>query len=184
MHQRRDTPPCRKSPSPKDLDSPFGQASVALVMIPPCWFAPPPNVSSYGLPCGSRSRTFPNVSILALPRCSIIKKLRLPPFSILLILKILSKNLLSAHLNAKRKINRDFYISTVPSAISGDGLAQNCPELLFERHRGMSTGRVLENKKTARGLATRGRWDFRETLLGFFERGLGGGEAGYWHAER
>ena len=48
----------------------------------------------------------------------------------------------------------------------------------------MSTGRVLENKKTARGLATRGRWNFRETLLGFFERGLGGGEAGYWHTER
>jgi hypothetical protein len=40
------------------------------------------------------------------------------------------------------------------------------------------------NKKTARCLATRGRWNFRETLLGFFERGLGGGEAGYWHAER
>ena len=39
-------------------------------------------------------------------------------------------------------------------------------------------------QKTARGLATHGRWDFWETLLGFFERGLGGGEAGYWHAER
>ena len=39
-------------------------------------------------------------------------------------------------------------------------------------------------QKTARGLATRGRWNFRETLLGFFERGLGGGEAGYWHTER
>ena len=42
----------------------------------------------------------------------------------------------------------------------------------------------LMHKKTARGLATRGRLKFRETLLGFFERGLGGGEAGYWHAER
>jgi len=42
----------------------------------------------------------------------------------------------------------------------------------------------LMHKKTARCLATRGRWNFRETLLGFFERGLGGGEASYWHAER
>jgi len=40
------------------------------------------------------------------------------------------------------------------------------------------------HKKTARGLATHGRLKFRETLLGFFERGLGGGEAGYWHTER
>ena len=42
----------------------------------------------------------------------------------------------------------------------------------------------LRNKKTARGLATRGRWDFRETLLGFFEGGLGGCEACHGDAER
>ena len=40
------------------------------------------------------------------------------------------------------------------------------------------------HKKTARGLATRGRWDFRETLLGFFEGGLGGCEACHGDAER
>ncbi len=40
------------------------------------------------------------------------------------------------------------------------------------------------DKKTARGLATRGRWDFCETLLGFFEGGLGGCEACHGDAER
>jgi hypothetical protein len=40
------------------------------------------------------------------------------------------------------------------------------------------------HKKTARGLATRGRWDFRETLFGFFEGGLGGCEACHGDAER
>ena len=39
-------------------------------------------------------------------------------------------------------------------------------------------------QKTARCLATRGWWNFWETLLGFFEGGLGGCEACYGDAER
>jgi hypothetical protein len=51
---------------------------------------------------------------------------------------------------------------------------------------GLLRRRVVElaHKKTARGLATRGRWDFRETLLGFFEGCLGGCEACHGDAER
>ena len=43
---------------------------------------------------------------------------------------------------------------------------------------------VSMHKKTAHGLATRGRWDFWETLLGIFEGGLGGCKACHGDAER
>jgi hypothetical protein len=80
-----------------------------------------------------------------------------------------------------------FADSRVPERIGGrvtENHVQNDPEFLFLELAGMCTPGHFWNKKTARCLATRGRWNFRETLLGFFERGLGGGEAGYWHAER
>jgi hypothetical protein len=59
-----------------------------------------------------------------------------------------------------------------------------CKTIFVHLEYGPNLQICLRNKKTARGLATRGRWDFRETLFGFFEGGLGGCEACHGDAER
>ena len=68
-------------------------------------------------------------------------------------------------LDADESVNNLFSVLSVSSVV-------NLADLGFDA------------QKTARGLATRGRWDFRETLLGFFEGGLGGCEACHGDAER